>query len=47
MKTKIPYTDMPMNEYEEYDLSAFTVDQLADYYDDFPEAYSDEFIGNI
>jgi hypothetical protein len=46
MKPKIHYTDMPMNEYEEYDLDTFTDEQLEDYYDDYPEAKfdNDEFM---
>lgn len=37
MKTKIPYTEMPLNEYEEYDLDTFTDEQLEDYYYDNPD----------
>jgi hypothetical protein len=36
MKT-IPYTEMPLNEYEEYDLDTFTDEQLEDYYYDNPD----------
>ena len=38
------YTEMPLNENEDYDLENFSDEQLTEYYFDHPEAMTDEMM---
>lgn len=41
------YTEMPLNENEDFDLESFSEQQLKDFYWDNPEALTDEMMSLI
>jgi hypothetical protein len=42
MKKEIHYTEMPLNEFEDFDKENFSDEQLEDFYWDHPESLTDE-----